>query len=78
MRGLSVQGNREAESVLRFIDTKDVLVSGTHLLTASSPFLQLEGTANEGIAVEGGDVSKASAPVAYKNGATEAAVKLRV
>jgi hypothetical protein len=78
VRGLSVQGNREAESVLRFIDTKDVLVSGTHLLTASSPFLQLEGTANEGITVEGGDVSKASAPVAYKNGATEAAVKLRV
>ena len=78
IRGLSVQGNRDAESVLRFIDTKDVLLSGTHLLTPSSPFLQLEGAANESIVVDGGDVSKASAPVAYKNGANETAVKLRV
>jgi hypothetical protein len=77
VRGLSVQGHRDAESVLRFIDSKDVLLSGTHLLTPSSPFLQLEGAANEAIVVEGGDVSKASSPVAYKNGAGEAAVKIR-
>jgi hypothetical protein len=78
VRGLSVQGNREAESVVRFIDTKDVLMSGTHLLTPSAPFLQIEGAANEGITLEGGDVSKATAPVAYKNGASETSVKLRV
>jgi hypothetical protein len=78
IRGLSVQGDPGAESVLRFIDTKDVLVSGTHLLTPSAPFLQLEGAGSASITVEGGDVSKASAPVAYKAGASETAVKLRV
>jgi hypothetical protein len=40
-------------------------------------FLQLEGAANEGITVEGGDLSKASSPVAFKNGAAKKAVKLR-
>ena len=77
VRGLSVQGNREAESVLRFIDSKDVLLSGTHLLTPSSPFLQLEGAGTESITIEGGDIAKASAPLAYKSGASENAVRLK-
>lgn len=75
--GFSVQGNASAESVLRFIDSKQAYISGTRVLTPSSVFLQLEGAANQGIIVEGGDLSKASSPVAYKTGATEAAVKLR-
>ncbi len=77
INGFSVQGNAAAESVLRFIDSKDALLTGTRVLTPSSVFLQLEGSANQGIIVEGGDLSRASSPVAFKSGATESAVKLR-
>jgi hypothetical protein len=73
----SVQGNPDAESVLRFIDSKQTLITAARVLTPSSTFLQLEGDANEGIIVEGGDLSKASSVVAYKAGANEKSVKLR-
>jgi hypothetical protein len=77
INGFSVQGNPEAESVLRFIDSRQALLTATRVLTPSSVFLQIEGEANDGIIVDGGDLSKAASPVAYKNGATEMAVKLR-
>jgi hypothetical protein len=32
---------------------------------------------NQGIAIEGGDLSKAARPLTFKSGATEQAVKLR-
>ncbi len=75
--GFSVQGNTETESVLRFIDSKQALITAARVLTPSSPFLQLEGEANESIIIEGGDLSKAASVVVYKNGASEAQVKLR-
>ena len=40
-------------------------------------FLQLEGANNDGIIVEGGDLSKAASTVTFQNGATEKAVKMR-
>ncbi len=73
----NVEGNKEAESVMRFIDSKQALITAARVLTASSTFLQLEGDSNDGIIVEGGDLSKAASAVAYKSGATEKAVKLR-
>jgi hypothetical protein len=75
--GLNVQGNPQAESVLRFIDSRQALLTGSRVLTASGPFLQLEGDGNDGIIVEGGDLSKATSAVAFKNGASEQSVKLR-
>ncbi len=75
--GLNVQGNPRAESVLRFIDSRQALLMGSRVLTSSGPFLQLEGEGNDGIIVEGGDLSKSSSAVAFKNGATEQSVKLR-
>jgi Glycosyl hydrolases family 28 len=75
--GFSVQGNKDAESVLRFIDSKQTLITAPRVLTPSSPFLQLEGEANEGIIIDGGDLSKAASPVVFKNGASEAQMKLR-
>jgi polygalacturonase len=75
--GLNVEGNKEAESVLRFIDSKQALLTASRVLTPSSTFLQLEGEGNEGIIVEGGDLSKASSPVTFKNGASEKSVQLR-
>jgi len=75
--GLSVQGNASAESVVRFTAVSDVLFTGARVLTQSPAFLQLEGTANERITIDGGDLSKSSALLAFKDGATAGAVKLR-
>jgi hypothetical protein len=75
--GLSVDGNSSGESVLRFIDSKEVLLTAARVLTSAATFLQLEGAANEQIKIDGGDVSKAATPVVFKNGATAAAIKLR-
>ena len=78
INGLSVQGNQQAESVVRFIDSKQTLLTATRLLTPAAVFLQLEGAANEEITIDGGDLSKAATSLAYKNGATEKSVKLRI
>jgi len=77
INGFSVQGNKETESVLRFIDSKDILLTAARVLTPSSTFLQVEGAASQGITVDGGDLSKADRPLAFKNGAADSAVKLR-
>ena len=77
VNGLSAQGNRQSESLLRFIDTRDVLLTASKVLTPSAVFLQLEGSGNEEIMIDGGNLSKAVSPVAYMRGATDRAVKLR-
>jgi hypothetical protein len=77
INGLSVQGNQQAESVVRLIASKQTLLKSTPLLTPAAVFIKLKGAANEGIAIDGGDLSKAATSLAYKNGATDKAVKLR-
>ncbi|HWY68290.1 MAG TPA: glycosyl hydrolase family 28 protein [Terriglobales bacterium] len=78
VNGFSVQGTKESESTLRFIDSHDVLLTATRLLAAAQTFLQVEGAASGSITVDGGDLSKASSAVAFKAGASQKAVKLRV
>jgi len=77
INGLSVEGDVSAESVLRFIDTKDVLLTAPRLLTPAATFLQVEGAANERITLDGGDISKAHTPLVLKDKATASAVKIR-
>ena len=67
---MSAQGNPGNE-LLRFINTKDVLLTGTKLLTKAKLFLQLEGAASEGIIVDGGDLRKAEKPIVFIKGAAE-------
>ena len=76
--GLNVQGVKDAESALRFIDVKDVLITAPRLLAPASVFLQVEGADTENITLDGGDLSKSGKPVAFKNGANAKSVKLRV
>jgi Glycosyl hydrolases family 28 len=76
INGLSVQANSSAEC-LRFIDSKEVLLTAARLLTPALAFLQLEGSANQAIAIEGGDITKAATPVKFENGAANSAVKLK-
>ena len=77
INGLNVQGTREAESLLRFIETRDVLLSATRVLSAAPVFLQIEGASSGDILVEGGDLRKAAEPLAFAAGAAKDAVKLR-
>jgi hypothetical protein len=77
VNGFSVEGDAAAESVVRLIGTTRALFTATRLLTPAAVFLQVEGTGNQGIAIDGGDLSRAAQPLAYKNGAGAEAVKLR-
>jgi hypothetical protein len=77
LNGLNVRGDARAESVLRFIDVHDVLVSAPRVLGPTAPFLRIEGNANERIVLDGGDISQAATPVVLKSGATEKSIRLR-
>lgn len=77
VNGLSMQANPAAESVLRCINSKQILLTASRLLSPAAVFLQLEGTGNTDIKIDGGDLTKAAKVLAYKNGATEKAVRLR-
>jgi polygalacturonase len=77
VNGLSVQANPAAESALRCINSKQILLTAPRLLSSAAVYLQLEGAENENIKIDGGDVSKAATVLAFKNGATKKAVQLR-
>jgi polygalacturonase len=77
VNGLSVQANPAAESALRCINSKQILLTASRLLSPAAVFLQLEGTGNTDIKIDGGDLTKAVKVLAYKSGATEKAVRLR-
>jgi hypothetical protein len=78
VNGLNAQGSPQAESLLRFVNTQDTLLTASRVLTPTAVFLRLEGAANDGITIDGGHLSKAGKLLAYGGGATEKAVKLRV
>jgi hypothetical protein len=77
VNGLTVQGNPAAESALRFTGVKDALLTAARLTGATAAFLQLEGTENSAIVVDGGDVSRAGVPVACRDGAHPDAARIR-
>lgn len=77
INGMSVQGNSQAESVLRFIDSREILLTAARLLTSAGTFLRLEGAGNKGITIDGGDLSNAARAVVYTSGATDGSVRVR-
>ena len=77
VNGFSVQGTKESESTLRFIESRDVLMTATRLLAPAPTFLQVEGSESGSITIDGGDLSRASSALAFKAGAAQKAVKLR-
>lgn len=76
VNGFSAMGNPETELV-RLTGCSDVYFSAARLLSAAASFLQLEGSGNEGIMIDGGDQRKAVRPVMYEGGASEKSVLLR-
>jgi len=77
LSGFAAQGNPQAKSLLRFIDTQDTLVTAPRVLTPTAAFLEVEGAGSHAITVEGGDLSKAATKVAFGSGAAKDAVKVR-
>jgi polygalacturonase len=77
INGLSAQGSAGNE-LLRFINTKDILLTATKLLTPAAVFLRVQGEASEGIIVDGGDIRKAIQPVIFENGATKNAAQIKI
>ena len=77
INGLNAQGNRAAKSVVRLVETQDVLLTATRVLTPAAALLQVEGAGSHGIAIDGGDIAKAATPVVFEAGAARDAVRLR-
>lgn len=77
LNGLSAQGNPQAKSVLRFIESKEILLATPRATTPAAVFLQVEGGASQGITIDGGDLSKAASALAFEGGARQDSVKLR-
>jgi hypothetical protein len=76
LNGFSAQGNSEAESLLRFTDTREALLTACRVLTPCAAFLHVEGRANAGITVAACDLSKATTPLVFSRGAGRESVRL--
>jgi hypothetical protein len=77
VNGLGADGNPQAECILRFRDSQDVLLTAPRVLTPAAAFLRVEGAASQGITIDGGALSKAAKPLSFASDARENAVKLR-
>jgi hypothetical protein len=77
INGLNVDGQAQAESVCRFINSNDVLMTAARLKTPAKVFLAVEGEKSNTIKLDGGDISKATTPVTFSSGALKQSVKLR-
>jgi polygalacturonase len=77
VNGLTVRGNAQAISALRFVETSDVLITAARLRSSAAAFLRVEGSSSDGIIIDGGDLSKAAVPLTFKQGALRNAVTLR-
>jgi hypothetical protein len=71
------EGNPNAESLLRFTDSREALLTACRPLKSCAAFLQVEGTANEDITIAASDLSKAASPLRFSRSAAKEAVKLR-
>jgi hypothetical protein len=76
LSGLSAQGNSQAESLLRFESSRDVLISGARLLAPAPVFLQVEGNTSRNITIDGGDLSKAPKALGLGSGVPRGAVRV--
>ena len=78
IHALNAQADTKAEAVCRITGARDILLSGSRVLTSAAAFVKVIGPDNERITIDGGDISKAAKPVVFAGGASMKAVKLRV
>ena len=63
---------------MRFINTKEVLISSARVLNTAHTFLKMEGAGSAGIVVDGGDLRKAMTQISFDNGALKESVTARI
>lgn len=76
INGLSVMGSSGNE-LLRFINSKDVLLTATRVLTPAATFLRVEGSSSEGIVVDSTDLRKVAKQVIFENEANKESAKFQ-
>lgn len=77
LNNVTLQANAQAECLMRCNGSRQMLLSAIRVLASASTFLQLEGPVNEGIIIDGGDLTRVATIVDYKKGAQAGSVKLR-
>ena len=77
INGMTLQADPKAESVVRFIDSRDVLLSATRVNKPGPVFLRVEGAASRNVTIDGGDLSNAEKPLSVGAGASPSSVKVR-
>ena len=75
--GITLCGTKQSESVLRLIESRDVLITAPRLIGETAVFLQAEGAGTQSIIIDGGDLSKAARPIVLSSGAHPESVNLR-
>jgi len=73
----NAQGNAAAESLVRFMNARQVLFTGPRVLSKVPVFLRAEGSDCDRIIIDGGDLSDAQTAVQVADGADQAAVRIR-
>jgi hypothetical protein len=76
VNGFSAKGSPDS-ALLRFVNTKDVLLTGARLLTPAPAFITVAGALSDGIIVDGGDLRKAAKTTLLEDGAAEKSVVVR-
>jgi polygalacturonase len=76
VNGFSVRGESEAESLLRFTDTRETLLIACRVVTPCAAFLEVEGHKSSGITIAASDLSKATTPLVFGPGAGREAVRV--
>ncbi|MFI5131649.1 MAG: glycoside hydrolase family 28 protein [Chitinophagales bacterium] len=77
INGLSAKGS-EGTELLKFINSKDILLTATRLLTPSTIFLSVEGPDSRDITIAGCDIQKAKQSFIVDKGALKTAVRIQV
>ena len=77
VNALAAQANTRADSLLRFDQTRDVLLTAMRVLTPAAAALKVTGSASASITVDGGDLSKSTRLLLRGDGATASAVKIQ-
>ena len=66
----------DAESLVRLVACKDILISSPRALSSGKTFLEVEGDASENIKVQGGDISRRARTAVLRDGASKASVTI--
>ena len=77
LANVAVQGNPDALSALRLINTKQTLISAPRLLTPAKVYLAVEGENSSAITLDGGDITQAATQVTHDRGAPETSTRVR-